>query len=307
MAKTYLKKSVKLIVVLLASLLVNIPIRTYRSGPDSFQLLSLAIILPFIVLVCLEFARHTGRCKQFLENRSFDGMLIRMFLCSLPTFVNNVLGSIWPNIYTDGLQFGMLIGLVTDTRFATLDRPQSPEPTYWKLNSALFGLAYGTLIFLALGRTATALVEGISSAVFYWGGIWLGLLLGNSVKNWIVALKPTFELLKKLGTTLIGFAAGYLTLIVLFATFYAALWRLSGAQSFGGLPATPNFDVFLYFSLVTATTIGYGDITPQTPFARLLAGTESLASLAWTLVVFAALSTRFANEIKSETAGRKED
>jgi hypothetical protein len=58
--------------------------------------------------------------------------------------------------------------------------------------------------------------------------------------------------------------------------------------------------VFLYFSLVTATTIGYGDIISHSASARTLVGVESLVSLAWTLVVFAALSVQFANQAKSE-------
>ncbi len=55
----------------------------------------------------------------------------------------------------------------------------------------------------------------------------------------------------------------------------------------------------LYFSLVTLTTLGYGDIIPANDFLRLLAPLEALvgfglltASITWVLQVYSALSQR---------------
>lgn len=132
-------------------------------------------------------------------------------------------------------------------------------------------------------------------ALVYLGGLWLGLMLGNNVNQWIVALRPTFRLLRRMGRTLVAFAVGYLAIVTIFSTLFAAVWRLAGAESFAGLPASPTMPTFMYFSLVTATTVGYGDIVPKSAPARSLTGLESIASLAWTLVVFAALAVRFAS------------
>jgi hypothetical protein len=59
---------------------------------------------------------------------------------------------------------------------------------------------------------------------------------------------------------------------------------------------------FMYFSLVTATTIGYGDIVPKSALAKSLAGLQSITALGWTLVVFAVLSLQFAEATHADAS-----
>jgi hypothetical protein len=137
----------------------------------------------------------------------------------------------------------------------------------------------------------------------YGGGLWAGLPLGNRIK--VVALQPTFQLLRKLSPTLVAFAAGYVAIVIVFSTFYAFVWRVGKEDSFGGLTDSPTMPTFMYFSLVTVTTIGYGDIVPKSALARSLAGLQSITALGWTLVVFPVLSLRFA-EASHADASRAE-
>jgi Ion channel len=46
---------------------------------------------------------------------------------------------------------------------------------------------------------------------------------------------------------------------------------------------------FLYFSYVTQTTMGYGDITPVTPLARSLATVQAIAGQLYLAVLVARL------------------
>ena len=108
-----------------------------------------------------------------------------------------------------------------------------------------------------------------------------------------------FPALEKARENSTAFAVGYLTIILLFSTFFAGVWRLQGSEAFVGLSTDPGLSAFLYFSLVTATTIGYGDIVPHSGLARCLAGVEAISCLAWTLVVFAALSVQFSSNSKN--------
>jgi hypothetical protein len=66
--------------------------------------------------------------------------------------------------------------------------------------------------------------------------------------------------------------------------FGGVLWALLRWPEFGSLgAAAPNLLDAVYFSAVTFTTVGYGDLAPSGPI-RFLAGTESLAGfvlLAW--------------------------
>jgi hypothetical protein len=308
MSKPQVRDAFKLILALIAASLINLPLYVFREGQQSLASGAIAIGSPFLLIALIEPFRNAGRLKRFLEERSFNGMLFRAVLCSLPTFVTNVFGTVSPTLYSGGMQFGMMVGLLTPTRFATLDRPDLRNSRYWIGSTAVLGTALGGLIFLFGGHNASALAKGLISALVYAGGLWLGLLLGNLVTQWIAALAPAFQLLRQLGRTLSAFAAGYIAIIILFATFYGAIWRLEGmgALAGAGIPTTPDFGVFLYFSLVTATTVGYGDIVPQSLAARSVTGIESLVCLAWTLVVFAALSVRFANALQSKGAAGKQ-
>ena len=68
--------------------------------------------------------------------------------------------------------------------------------------------------------------------------------------------------------TLLGAASVYLLLAVMFMFLFLAIDALEPGQFFGDSEPTTSF---MYFSLVTITTLGYGDLAPQTEVARVLA------------------------------------
>ena len=50
-----------------------------------------------------------------------------------------------------------------------------------------------------------------------------------------------------------------------------------------------NMDAMTYYSMVTLTTLGYGDITPAAPLARFLAYLEAITGIFYTTVLVASL------------------
>ena len=50
-----------------------------------------------------------------------------------------------------------------------------------------------------------------------------------------------------------------------------------------------NLEDMIYYSLVTLTTLGYGDITPAQPIARFMAYMESVTGIFYTTVLVASL------------------
>lgn len=74
---------------------------------------------------------------------------------------------------------------------------------------------------------------------------------------------------------LAGAVFGYFVLALIWAElFHAVLIWEPGAIAFPEGEA-PGKAAVLYFSLVTITTLGYGDVLPMSPVARLLAGLEA--------------------------------
>jgi hypothetical protein len=57
----------------------------------------------------------------------------------------------------------------------------------------------------------------------------------------------------------------------------------------------PNAD-FLYFSMVTLTTLGYGDLTASESVGKMLAVTEALAGQMYLVSVVAVLVSRIGHE-----------
>ncbi|WP_205587344.1 potassium channel family protein, partial [Pseudomonas aeruginosa] len=74
---------------------------------------------------------------------------------------------------------------------------------------------------------------------------------------------------------LYGLCALYLQMALAFALAYYMVEQMQPA-SFIASHGALGLDTFVYYSLVTLTTVGYGDIQAINPLARLLAGSEGV-------------------------------
>jgi len=103
----------------------------------------------------------------------------------------------------------------------------------------------------------------------------------------------------RVGLDEIGFAlCTYVLLGHLWVLFYAPLVALDPeAIAFGTPPTGAGRGAALaYFSYVTLTTLGYGDIQPVSPVARGLAVTEALTGVLFLAVLIARLVGRYSAE-----------
>ena len=88
----------------------------------------------------------------------------------------------------------------------------------------------------------------------------------------------------------------YLLLGLLWATLYLAIDAFSpGSIQVGSYPADRQTEL-LYFSLITLSTIGYGDIVPLSGEARILAALEGVTGVLYIAITVALLVSRFRNE-----------
>ena len=104
-----------------------------------------------------------------------------------------------------------------------------------------------------------------------------------------------------------GAIAEYLLIGLLFAFLYSLIAELTpGAfiipSSSAGLPGL-NAEAFYYFSIVTLTTVGFGDITAIHPFVRSLVMIEALIGQLYPTILIARLVTMELETRRSGTGG----
>jgi len=82
----------------------------------------------------------------------------------------------------------------------------------------------------------------------------------------------------------------YLVIGLLWGVLYTLLQQIYG-NAFSGVlletPDTSQLHIFNYFSMVTQTTLGYGDITPQIPAAASLCQIQAIVGQFYTAVLVA--------------------
>jgi len=83
--------------------------------------------------------------------------------------------------------------------------------------------------------------------------------------------------------------SAYLLIGLTFATMYEALscWKPDAFSA--AAPQAQHADALVYFSLVTLSTVGYGDIVPAIPEARVLAVCEAIFGQLYLAVLMARL------------------
>jgi hypothetical protein len=85
--------------------------------------------------------------------------------------------------------------------------------------------------------------------------------------------------------TMLGAIAGYLFIPITFFYFFLTAAELQGVDFFGTPQPTT---AFMYFSLATVSTVGYGDLVANTDLDRLLATSEAIIGQVY-LVTFVAM------------------
>jgi voltage-gated potassium channel Kch len=106
--------------------------------------------------------------------------------------------------------------------------------------------------------------------------------------------------------------AAYLLIALAFALgYHLTSFLIPGAITFPDKApdiSNPRFAFnFNYFSLVTITTLGYGDIIPVNPFARTLAMMEALVGQLYPAILLARLVSLYILHSQKSHGTRQED
>jgi hypothetical protein len=146
------------------------------------------------------------------------------------------------------------------------------------------------LIGLILGSPYIAAVWVWNFTGHYQGVHETQLLSGAAFYGYIavVLLRVMFRERHVTGDNLFGAAAAYMLVAAAWGFLYALVEYSLGAEAFAANQSVQDPDLF-YFSIVTLTTLGYGDITPVAPIARALAAIEAMVGVMFIAVIVSRL------------------
>lgn len=90
-----------------------------------------------------------------------------------------------------------------------------------------------------------------------------------------------FELLGRLAIPIFAFLTIYSLMVIVFACLYRIVDMIAAGPAFlsNGQPFDLRFGDALYLSVITLATIGYGDIVPVAPLARVLASVQAVMGM----------------------------
>ena len=92
--------------------------------------------------------------------------------------------------------------------------------------------------------------------------------------------------------TVMGAVAAYLQIAVAFTYAYQTIDAFTPGVSFFGEDVSTT--TYTYFSLITITTVGFGDYTPATDLGRLVASSEAVVGQVFLVTFVALIVARFA-------------
>lgn len=283
------KPTLKVLAAMTFLLLLTVPVSFYGSGSRGALIETATVVTVFILTTW-------GRqwMKLFRIDPPLSSLNARILTGLAFTIVFVVSGEVQVRLHLPfgailgGFQSPLLFGLLGHSRAAWW----FTKPGFWKQMEyipATVVLAVVSVVLVTLSWSSLRWWSLLVTPGFLLG-IELGELLGRAVRRWVLALEQVWEIARRMGPPIGGFALGYLVIAFIFAGLFASIWRADFA-AFKGLPDRPYFIDFVYYSVMTISTTGYGDVTPQSPPAKILASAEALIGLAWTVVVFAAVFT----------------
>jgi hypothetical protein len=161
-----------------------------------------------------------------------------------------------------------------------------------RIGQAILVLAYGAIMaggvyatrpqpwISALCSVLVLILVGLSWYFLFSGpGEWAVTLVGVTLLLGAFTASRTLTTLVSApdadSDALAGAIFGYFLLALVWAMFFRAL-NIWSPGAFALADNSEAFTELLYFSLVTITTLGYGDISPADPVARISAGLVNL-------------------------------
>jgi hypothetical protein len=159
--------------------------------------------------------------------------------------------------------------------------------------------AYVSGLVLAVASLAATGADLSTKTTAFASIVLVAFFLFCALSLWI-ALREVLFSEKVDGNRIAGAVCVYLLIGLTWAFVYYFI-ALGAPGAFNGLSPDPDlrFINLLYFSFVTLTTLGYGDVTPATPFARALAYLQAVTGTMYIALLVASLVGSFRDRLRN--------
>lgn len=199
---------------------------------------------------------------------------------------------IWLTVAMIGLMItGAVSGEIAETLTLQLVEFTSVALLLLSLLSLKTDRSWGKRFLVLIGIILTTVVVRNVTHIHYLEYFYLGLLLLFMISAaWLVAKKVLLTGRVDLNI-LVGSVALYMLIGYIFSILYTLLLVYS-PHALEGMDVAAwydNISTTTYFSFVTLTTLGYGDISPATPMAQTLAILEAVTGMFYIAAIVASL------------------
>jgi hypothetical protein len=224
---------------------------------------------------------HSHVWHQQFKAKRFTVLLgiLLILVAGPPILIGFGLSAIW----FDGLMSLLMVAGIVSLCFEQRQR--------------LFALCLGVpSILFALGSYLTS--GSISTYSLFLGHLCEALFLFGSA---VLIVKSLFGAAGLSADSLMGAICGYLFLGLGWAMLYAMAehtqpgsFHLTESLAPAGVTVRPPADILTYYSFVTLTTVGYGDVVAVTPGMRTCAWIEAVSGQFYVAVIVAGLVSMLA-------------
>jgi voltage-gated potassium channel len=202
-----------------------------------------------------------------------------------------------------GMRWGILLGLLLTVFFI---KPVFGSSLLTEMVSIamLQFTVVGALLISAPSRRFRVMFLGLSGIWFLASELALvnarfdGTVAVLSAALLAASLIVTFGNLMKRGhgdiEALLGGIFGYLLLSMVWAVLFVWIERWEPG-SFVISEQSDLSSTMIYYSLVTLTTLGYGDVLPRTPIAELVSGLEAVVGVLYVAVMIGSIVGTYRN------------
>jgi voltage-gated potassium channel len=236
--------------------------------------------------------RSAGFSRKVLFFSLTLANLIAVYASIFAFFTEEIFGRIGSTVLGIGFSLPLLSFLVGcslrrgEVR-AVIDRPaiRSERGLYkallWLIPVSLVGAAVLILSWLAEAAVNTDLAFLAAMLMI----ALIVLAVSRDVAIFLVDAGLLFEefimRMARLAVPAFAFLTSYSLLVIIFASVYSIISKLPGEPHFlvGNVAKAISFPEAMHFSIVTISTVGYGDIVPASNVARVLASMEVICGV----------------------------